>query len=140
MTVIVKITQNNSVERIFIVNKLSNVHCRTQLVNSLEYDPCNFSLNTLFVVQYMMYFIDLVPIFYCTQNAASNIGQRQSDCPKLEIEIIEKQLNELFQQFILNYQEAYEVHEQETQDSDENSGYIFTHVITRMHTCMYVYY
>ena len=87
-----------------------------------------------------MYFIDLVPIFYCTQNAASKIGQRQSECPKLEIEITEKQLNEHFQQFIINYQEVYEVNEQETQDSDDKSGDMFSHVITHLHTCMYVYY
>ena len=38
-------------------------------------------------------------------------------------------MNEHFQHFIINYQEAYEVNEQETQDSDDKSGDMFAHVI-----------
>ena len=46
-------------------------------------------------------------------------------------------MNEHFQQFIINYQEAYEVNGQETQDSDDKSG---DNVCTcdNTHTYMYV--
>ena len=48
-------------------------------------------------------------------------------------------MNEHFQQFIINYQEAYEVNGQKRQDSDDKSGNIFAHVITRIHAYIHIY-
>ena len=93
----------------------------------------------------MLYFNDLAPIsciFYLniyTQNAASKIGQRQFEYEKLETEIPDEQMNKHFQQFIVNFQEAYNVNGQEIQDSDDESGDIFAHVITTcIYVCMYI--
>ena len=89
----------------------------------------------------MMHFIDLVLISICTQNAASKIGQRQFEYSIREVEINDEQINEHFQQFIINYQQAYEVNGQKRQESYDISGDIFAHVITHIHTTyMYVYY